>query len=163
MKNTTTIVLLSFDFIQSLRPTWNTIHNERMSYSGPIQVLFWSYCCHKGHSKCDAYEWLSYSALILVLLIHDGPLEMWVTVLFWSYSGIILVLLQSWLPTGNVMHMSDCPFLNNRQLHFLVIQSKAFSTIHSFTVLWSNPKPSQTSTASLSCDPIQSLLKNPQL
>jgi hypothetical protein len=29
--------------------------------------------------------------------------------------------------------------------------------------LWFNPKPSQQSTASLSCDPIESLLNNPQL
>ncbi len=40
-----------------------------------------------------------------------------------------------------------------------MIQSKAFSTIHSFTFLWSNPKPSQQFTASLSCDPIQSFAK----
>jgi hypothetical protein len=75
------------------------------------------------------------------------------------------------------MHMSDCPILNNRELHFLVIQSKGFSTtaslscdpiesfskIHRFNFLVIQIKASQKSTASLSCGPIQSLLNNQQL
>jgi hypothetical protein len=78
------------------------------SYYGPIAAM-------AAHMKC---EWLSYSGLILVLFwsycCHDGPLEMWCMVsdvLFWSYSGPILVLLLPWRPTGNVMHGEWCPIL----------------------------------------------------
>jgi hypothetical protein len=68
--------------------------------------------------------------------------------LYWSYSGPIASLsqqstaslscdpIQSFAKINSFTFLWSNPeLLNNPQLHFLVIQSKAFSTIHSFTFL----------------------------
>ncbi len=133
-------------------------------------LFYWSYrrsCATRTSttfSRTKTYNW-EYDSRVWEYLLVD---------LFWSYPGLILVLLlhHERRPTWNVVQMSDLNWfysgpiaslsqqsiaslscdpiqslLNNPQLHFLVIQSKV----------------SQKFTASLSCDPIQSLLNNPPL
>jgi hypothetical protein len=103
--------------------------NEWLSYSKPILVLFWSYsgsilvlfwsCSGPIAPWRPTWNVMQISddcpvLFVLILLLHDSPLEMWckwVTVLFWAYSGLVLVLL---LHDGsrNVIQMSDCPILS---------------------------------------------------
>ncbi len=93
------------------------MHNEWLSYSGPILVLFWSY---SGPILVVFWSFANWKC-------EDCP----ILVLFWSYSGPVLVLFWSYCNL-------DCPL--EMWCIWVTVQ---FSTIESFTFLWSNPKASQ--------------------